>query len=96
MSPFNAKNAPPALDHLQSFRTMDESRFSSGSRESSQFSNKAPSKKEFEFKISVSASPYESNGTVSLMKDPVDVQSTFICRGEPFTDLSDQGKCRLN
>jgi hypothetical protein len=95
MSPFNAKNAPPAptLDHLRALEPWMSPGSLSGSDESSQFSNKAPSKKSLSSKSAVSASLYESNGTVSLMKDPMQPMSnqhSFVEENH-IIDLSDQG-----
>jgi hypothetical protein len=96
MSPFNAKNAPPAptLDHLRALEPWMSPGSLSGSDESSQFSNKAPSsvpsKKSHSSKSAVSASLYESNGTVSLMKDPMQSVSTHYEENHVI-DLSDQG-----
>jgi hypothetical protein len=98
MSPFNAKHAPPAptLDHLRALEPwMSPGPGSlSGSDESSQFSNKAPSsKKSHGSKSAVSASLYESNGTVSLMKDTVPAvsQHQHQFAEDNVIDLSDQG-----
>jgi hypothetical protein len=101
MSPFNAKHAPPAptLDHLRALEPwMSPGPGSlSGSDESSKFSNKAPSsvpsKRSHSSKSAVSASLYESNGTVSLMKDPVPTvsQHQHQFTEDHVIDLSDQG-----
>ena len=100
MSPFNAKNAPPAptLDHLRALEPWMSPGSLSGSDESSHFSNKAPSsvpsKKSLSSRSAVSASLYESNGTVSLMKDTVskasEPQYPFV-EEHHIIDLSDQG-----
>jgi hypothetical protein len=102
MSPFNAKNAPPAptLDHLRALEPWMSPGSLSGSDESSHFSNKAPStvpsKKSLRSsKSAVSASLYESNGTVSLMKDTVskgsEHQHPLFVEENHIIDLSDQG-----
>lgn len=103
MSPFNSKMAPPAptLDHLRALEPWMSPGSLSGSDESSQFSNKAPSSvpsKTHSRKSAVSASLYESNGTVSLMKDathPVprasEYQLPFADEENHIIDLSDQG-----
>jgi hypothetical protein len=100
MSPFNAKSAPPAptLDHLRALEPWMSPGSLSGSDESSQFSNKAPSSVPSKStKSAVSARLYESNGTVSLMKDTMEPVSKVSEYQHPFTeenhviDLSDQG-----
>jgi hypothetical protein len=97
MSPFNAKNAPPAptLDHLRALEPWMSHGSLSGSDEGSHPSS-GRSKKSHSSKSAVSASLYESNGTVSLMKDTMVPVSKVSQHQHPFAedhviDLSDQG-----
>jgi hypothetical protein len=73
MSSFNAKTAPPAptLDHLRALEPWMSPGSLSGSDESSEYSSKAPSSAPSKTKSAVSATYYESDGNVSLMKDAI-------------------------